>query len=177
MKIAALILFLFISSGPVAQGSMQPHSGSDSYGQGLSYPDNSGQFSIASFLAMNNTNGTSPAYLGTDVFRPNESLIKSLNRTDYYQIIQPRGDQFDFYLTFPSMYQWLSKDNDNPHQKARKITGDDWKPGSEDVATSTMKQFVENDVFQAGVEPHNDPDRMELNHFLESDEPPGSPLL
>jgi hypothetical protein len=40
-----------------------------------------------------------------------------------------------------------------------------------------MKQFVENDVFQAGVEPHNDPDRMELNHFLESDEPPGSPLL
>ena len=84
MKIAALILFLFISSGSVAQGSMQPHSGSDSYGQGLSYPDNSGMFSIASFLAMNNTNGTSPVYLGTNVFRPNESLIKSLNRTDYY---------------------------------------------------------------------------------------------
>ena len=177
MKIAALILFLFISSGSVAQGSMQPHSGSDSYGQGLSYPDNSGMFSIASFLALNGTNGTTPVYLGTNAFRPNESLTKILNRTDYYQIIQPRGDQFDFYLTFPSMYQWFSKDNDNPHPAARKITGDDWKPGSEDVATSSMKQFVENDVFQPGVEPHNDPDRMELNHFLESDEPPGSPLL
>ena len=156
---------------------MQPHSGSDSYGQGLSYPDNSGQFSIASFLAMNNTNGTSPAYLGTDVFRPNESLIKSLNRTDYYQIIRPQWDQFDFYLPIPSIYEWFSKGIDNPLPAARKITGDDWKPGSEDVATPTMKQFVENDVFQPGVEPHNDPDRMELNHFLESDEPPGSPLL
>jgi hypothetical protein len=176
MKIAALILFLFISSGPVAQGSMQPHSGSDSYGQGLSYPGNSGPFYIASFLALDNTNGTSPDYLGTNVFRPNESLTKTLNRTDYYQIIRPLWDQFDFYLTFPSMYEWLSN-SDNPLPAARKINGDDWKPGSEDMATSTMKQFVENDVFQPGVEPHNDPDRMELNNFLESDEPPGSPLL
>jgi hypothetical protein len=176
MKIAALILFVFISSGSIAQGSMQPHSGNDSYGQGLSYPDNSGMFSIASFPVLNSTNGTIPVYLGTNVFLPNESLTKSLNRTDYYQIIQPLGDQFDFYLTFPSMYQWLSN-SDNPLPATRKITGDDWKPGSEDMATSTMKQFVENDVFQPGVEPHNDPDRMELNHFLESDEPPGSPLL
>ena len=157
---------------------MQPSSGSDSYGQGLSYPDNSGQFSIAFFLALNNTNGTSPFYLGTNVFRPNESLIKSLNRTDYYQIIRPQWDQFDFYLPIPSIYEWFSEDRDTtPLPAARKITGDDWKPGSEDVATPTMKQFVENDVFQPGVEPHNDPDRMELNHFLESDEPPGSPLL
>jgi hypothetical protein len=177
MKIAALILFLFVSSGSFAQGSTQPSSGSDSYGQGLSYPDNSGPFYIASFLALNNTNGTSPFYLGTNVFRPNESLIKSLNRTDYYQIIRPLWDQFDFYLPIPSIYEWFSKDNDNPPPAARKITGDDWKPGSEDVATPTMKQFVEKDVFEAGVEPHNDPDRMELNNFLESDEPPGSPLL
>ena len=177
MKIAALILFMFISSGSVAQGSMQPHSGSDSYGQGLSYPDNSGMFSIASFPVLNNTNGTSPVYLGTNVFQPNESLIKSLNRTDYYQIIRPLWDRFDFYLPIPSMYEWFSNDSDTPLPAARKISGDDWKAGSKDVATSTMKQFVENDVFQPGVEPHNDPDRMELNHFLESDEPPGSPLL
>ena len=176
MKIAAIILFLFISSGPVAHGSMQPHSGSDSYGQGLSYPDNSGPFYIAPFLALNNTNGTTPVYLGTNVFRPNESLIKSLNRTDYYQIVQPLWDQFDFYLPIPSIYEWFPN-SDIPHPAARKITGDDWKAGSEDVATPTMKQFVEKDVFEAGVEPHNDPDRMELNNFLESDEPPGSPLL
>ncbi len=92
---------------------MQPHSGSDSYGQGLSYPDNSGPFYIAPFLALNNTNGTSPVYLGTNVFRPNESLIKSLNRTDYYQIIQPLWDQFDFYLHIPSIYEWFSN-SDNP---------------------------------------------------------------
>ncbi len=156
---------------------MQLYSGSDSYGQGLSYPDNSGLFSIASFLAMNNTNGTIPLYLGTAVFLPNESLTKTLNRTDYYQIIQPLWDQFDFYLTLPSMHQWLSNDGGTPFPAVKEITADDWKAGSEDVATSTMKQFVENDVFEPGVEPHNDPDRMELNNFLESDEPPGRPLL
>ena len=176
MKLAALILFLLVSSGQVAQGSMQLYSGSDSYGQGLSYPDNTGQFSIASFLAMNNTNGTIPVYLGTAVFLPNESLTKTLNRTDYYQIIQPLWDQFDFYLPLPSMHEWFSN-SDNPLPALKNFPREDWKTGSEDVATSTMKQFVENDVFQPGVEPHNDPDRMELNNFLESDEPPGMPLL
>jgi len=176
MKLAALILFLLISSGQVAQGSMQLYSGSDSYGQGLGYPDNSGLFSIASFLAMNNTNGTIPVYLGTSVFLPNESLTKTLNRTDYYQIIQPLWDQFDFYLPLTSIYQ-LSNNSDNPHPALTNFTEEDWKAGSEDVATPTMKQFVENDVFEPGVEPHNDPDRMELNNFLESDEPPGRPLL
>ena len=175
MKLAALILFLLVSSGQVAQGSMQLYSGSNSYGQGLGYPDNSGLFSIASFLAMNNTNGTIPVYLGTAVFLPNESLTKSLNRTDYYQIIQPLWDQFDFYLPLTSMYQWSS--NSNLHPALKNFPRENWKAGSEDVATPTMKQFVEKDVFEPGVEPHNDPDRMELNNFLESDEPPGMPLL
>ena len=155
---------------------MQLDSGSNSYGRGLSYPDNPEPFSIASFLVLNNTNGTIPIYLGTNVFQPNESPIKSLNRSDYYQIIQPLWDQFDFFLPLPSIYEWFSN-SDNPHPALKNFPRDDWKPGSEDVATPTMKQFVENDVFQPGVEPHNDPDRMELNHFLESDEPPGSPLL
>jgi hypothetical protein len=74
------------------------------------------------------------------------------------------------------MYQW-SSNSDNLHPALKNFPRENWKAGSEDVATPTMKQFVEKDVFEPGVEPHNDPDRMELNNFLESDEPPGMPLL
>ena len=177
MKIEALILLLFISSGSVAQGAMHPYSGSDSYGQGLSYPENLGSFSIASFLVQNNTTGLEPVYLGTAVSLPNNTSIKYLNSSDYYHITQPFWDQFGNYLPLTSMHEWFSKDSNSSLTSGTNFLRDDWKPSPEYMATPTIKQFAKQDSYQEGVEPHNDPDRMGLNHFLDSDEPPGRPLL
>jgi len=177
MKIVALILLLSISSGSVAQGSMHPYSGSDSYGQGLSYPDNLGSFSISSFPAENNTTGPKSVYLGAAAFQPNNSSIEPINSSDYYHITHPTWDQFANYLPLTSIHEWFSKYSKNSPPEVPNFLRDDWRPASEGMATPTMKQFAKEDSYREGVEPHNDPDRMELNHFLDSDEPPGRPLL
>jgi len=36
---------------------------------------------------------------------------------------------------------------------------------------------MQSDSYHEGVEPHNDPDRLGINHFLDDDEPPDRPLL
>ncbi len=40
-----------------------------------------------------------------------------------------------------------------------------------------LRQFMQADSYHEGVEPHNDPDRLGINQFLDDDEPPGRPLL
>lgn len=148
MKIVALILLLFIS-GSFAQES------------------------IASFPAQNSTAGLKPVYLGS----ANNSTTESLNSSDYYHIPYPVWDQFANYLPLASIHEWFSKYSINSPAAVPNFLRDDWKPSHESMATPTIKQFAKEDRYQEGVEPHNDPDRMELNHFLDSDEPPGRPLL
>jgi hypothetical protein len=177
VALVALILLLFISSGSFAQGSMHPYTGSDSYGQELSYPDDLGSFSISSFPAQNSTTGLKPVYLGAAAFQPNNSSIKPLNSSDYYHIIYPIWNQFAYYLPLTSIHEWFSRYSKNSPPEVPNFLRDDWRPTSEGMATPTIKQFTKEDRYREGVEPHDDPDRMELNRFLDSDEPPGRPLL
>ena len=149
MKIVALILLLLISSGSFAQEY------------------------IASFPAQNNTTGLKPIHLGS----ANNSTTESLNSSDYYHITYPIWDQFANYLPLASIHEWFSKYSINPPAAVPNFLRDDWKPSHESMATPTIKQFAKEDRYREGVEPHDDPDRMELNHFLDSDEPPGRPLL
>jgi hypothetical protein len=158
MKHLALISLLFMLSVCSAQTPMNPFSGGDAYGPGLSYPVYSSPFSPASFVAGNNTTAISPVFLGAAVFPPE---FRSINQS-YYHPILPMWDQFTFYLPFPSVTDFLQED---------------WKPAAQDYNTPAIRQFMQEDRYREGVEPHNDPDRMGLNRFLDDDEPPERPLL
>jgi hypothetical protein len=152
MKHLSLIALLFILSAGSGEGTMYLYGGSDAYGQGLSYPDYSSPLSLASFVTGNNTTG-------------------------YYHPIQPLWDQFTFYLPFLSTQDWFSGNYDSYVPAVKDFLKEDWKPAASDHVTPTMRQFMQEDGYREGVEQHNDPDRMGLNHFLDDDEPPGRPLL
>jgi len=75
------------------------------------------------------------------------------------------------------MQDWLFGSYDSPVPSVKNFLKEDWKSAASDYDTPAMRQFMQEDSYHEGVEPHNDPDRMELNHFLDDDEPPGRPLL
>jgi hypothetical protein len=176
MKHLSLIALLFILSAGSGEGTMYLYGGSDAYGQGLSYPDYSSPLSLASFVTGNNTTAISPVFLIATVFRPEFRFINQ-NGSGYYHPIQPLWDQFTFYLPFLSTQDWFSGNYDSYVPAVKNFLKEDWKPAASDHVTPTMRQFMQEDGYREGVEQHNDPDRMGLNHFLDDDEPPGRPLL
>jgi hypothetical protein len=176
MKYWALIPLLFILSAFSAEGTRNPFSGSDAYSQELSYPVYSNPFSPASLVAGNNTSALSPVLLGATVFSPEFRFINP-NSTGYYHPILPVWDQFTFYLPFTSMQDWFSGSYDGQVSAVKDIMREDWKPAAQGYDTPAVRQFMQEDSYREGVEPHNDPDRMGLNHFLDDDEPPRRPLL
>jgi hypothetical protein len=176
MKHWALISLLFILSACSGEGTMYLYGGSDAYGQGLSYPGYSSPLSLPSFVAGNNTTAVSPVFLITTVFRPEFRFINQ-NRSDYYHPIQPLWDQLTFYLPFPSMQDWFSGSHDVHVPAVKDILRTDWKPAAPDYDTPAIRQFMQQDSYHEGVEPHNYPERMGISHFLDDDEPPGRPLL
>jgi len=176
MKHLALISLLFILFAGSGEGTMYLYGGSDSYGQGLSYPGYAAPLSFASFATANNTTAVSPVLLRATVFRPEFRFINQ-NGSGYYHPIQPLWDQFTFYLPFLSMQDWFSGSNISYVPSGKDFLKENWKPAASDHVTPTIRQFMQEDGYREGVEQHNDPDRMELNHFLDDDEPPGRPLL
>jgi hypothetical protein len=158
MKRLALISLLFVLSVCCAKGPINPFSGGDAYGPGLSYPGYINPFSPAFFVAGNNTTAISPVFLGATVFSPEFRFINQ----SYYHPLLPMWDQFTFYLPFSSVKDFLRED---------------WKPAAQDYNTPAIRQFMQKDGYLEGVEPHNDPDRMGLNRFLDDDEPPERPLI
>lgn len=177
MKHWALISLLFMLSACSSEGTMYPYGGSDAYGQGLSYPDYISPPSFASFAAGNNTTAVSPILLRATIFRPELRLIRYQNRSGYYHPILPLWDQFTFYLPFSSMQDWFSGSYDSYVPAVKDFLREDWKPADPDYDTPAIRQFMQEDSYHEGVEQHDDPDRMGLNHFLDDDEPPGRPLL
>lgn len=176
MKHWALISLLFMLSACSTEGTMYLYSGSDAYGQGLSYPGYSSPLSLSSFVAGNNTTAISPVFLITTIYRP-EFRFMSQNRSSYYHPILPLWPQFAFYLPFPSIQDWFSDSYGGHTPSAKNFLRDDWKPAAQDYGTPAIRQFMQQDSYLEGVEPHNDPDRMGISHFLDDDEPPGRPLL
>ncbi len=176
MKHLSLIALLFILSAGSGEGTMYLYGGSDAYGQGLSYPGYAAPLSLTSFVAGNNTTAISPVFLIATVFRPEFRFINQ-NGSGYYHPIQPLWDQFTFYLPFLSMQDWFSGSYDRYVPSGKDFLKENWKPAASDHVTPTIRQFMQEDGYREGVEQHNDPDRMELNHFLDDDEPPSRPLL
>ena len=145
--------------------------------KGFEHPGYSSPLSFVSFAAANNTTAVSPVLLRATVFRPEFRLIKYQNGSGYYHPIQPLWDQFTFYMPFLSTQDWFSGSYISYVPSVKYFLKEDWKPVASNYDTSTIRQFMQQDGYREGVEQHNDPDRMELNHFLDDDEPPGRPLL
>ncbi len=179
MKYRALISLIslsFMLSACSSEGTMYLYSGIDAYGQGLSYPGYGSPLSLHSFVAGNNTTAVSPVFLIATVFPPEFRFINH-SSSGYYHPILPLWDQFSFYLAFPSMQDWFSGSYDGHVPSVTNFLKEDRKPAAKDYDTQTVRQFMQQDSYQEGVEPHNDPDRMGISHFLDDDEPPGRPLL
>ncbi len=177
MKYWALIFLLFTLLAGSGEGTMYLYGGSDAYGLGLSYPGYSSPLSFATFVAGNNTTTVSPVLLRATIFRPEFSLIKYSNRTGYYHPIQPLWNQFTFYLPFLSTQDWFSGSYDSYVPTVKDFRKDNWKPAAPDYDTQAIRQFMKEDGYREGIEPHDDTARMGLNRFLDDDEPPGRPLL
>jgi hypothetical protein len=175
MKHWALITLLFMLFACSSEGTTYIFSGSDAYGQKLSYPVYSSPLSLFSFAAGNNTTVVSPAFLRATVFRP--ELEPQRNRSGYYHPILPLWSQFTFYLPFYSTWDWYSGSYDGQVPAVKDFLREDWKPSASNYDTPAIRQFMQKDGYQEGVEPHNDPDRLGLNHFMDDDEPPSRSLL
>jgi len=177
MKHRAQIFLLIILLAGSGEGTMYPYGSSDAYGQGLSYPSYSRPLSFASFATGNNTIPVSPVLLKATIFRPEFRLLKYNNQTGHYHPIQPLWDQFTFYLPFLGMQDWLPGSYDSVVPTVKDFMKENWKPAASDYDTQTIRQFMKEDGYREGIEPHDDPDRMGLNHFMDDDEQPGRPLL
>jgi hypothetical protein len=168
-----LLVTILISN---AQGIMHLFSGSDSYGQGLSYPDYLGPLSLSSFVVQDNTTRMAPVFLGATLYRPEFRLIKFLNRSDHHSML-PFWNQYSFYLPITSQQGGLFGSYDTQVPAAKEFLKINWTPRGQDYETTSIRQFVKEDEYNAGIEPHGDPDRNRQVHFLDDDEPPKRPLL
>jgi hypothetical protein len=177
MKHWTLISLLFMLLAGSGAGTMYLYGGSDAYGQGLNYPAYGTSLALTSFAPGNNTSVVSPALLRATIFRPEFSFQKYQNATGYYHPILPLWNQFTFYLPFLSSEDWSFGSYNSFVPSVKNFLKDDWSGASPDYDTTAVRQFMQSEGYHEGVEPHNDPDRLDINHFLDDDEPPGRPLL
>ena len=177
MKLWALMYILFMLSACSGEGTVYLYSGSDAYGQGLSYPGYGSPLYLTSFVPGNNTTVVSPAILRATIYRPELEPQSSRNRSGYYHSILPLWSQFTFYLPFTSMQDWFYGGYGSYVPAVKDFLREDWKSAAPDYDTPAIRQFMQQDSYREGVEAHNDPGRMGIDHFLDDDEPPGRPLL
>jgi hypothetical protein len=177
MKHWTLISLLIIILAGCCEGTMYLYGGSDAYGQGLGYPSYGTPLTFSAIVPGNNTTAISPVLLMATIYRPGTGFLRDKNATVYYHPILPIWNQFSFYLPFLSGEDWSFGSYTGYAPSMRNFLKEDWGPSGADYETSTLRKFMQSDSFNEGVEPHNDPDRLGINHFLDSDEPPGRPLL
>lgn len=177
MKYRTLISLLFILLAGSGEGTMYLYGGSDAYGQGLSYPEYAAPLDLTSFVAGNNATAVSPALLRATIFRPEFRFPEHRNGTGYYHPILPIWNQFSFYLPFLSRDDWSFGSYNSYVPTVKNFLKDDWTPPGQDYETAAVRQFMQTDSYHEGVNPHDDPTRLGINHFLDDDEPPRRPLL
>jgi len=177
MKHWILISLLIIILAGGSEGTMYLYGGSDAYGQGLGYPSYGTPLTFSAIVPGNNTTTISPVLLMATIYRPEARFQRDQNATSHYHSILPVWNQFSFYLPFLSGEDWSFGSYTGYAPSMRNFLKEDWSPAGADYETSAVRKFMQSDSFDEGVQPHNDPTRLGMNHFLDSDEPPGRPLL
>ena len=182
MRHWALISLLILIFAAEGEATVYLYSGNDSYGQGLSYPGYATPLSFYSFAAGNNTTPVSPVLLQATIFRPEFEVQLHPNGSvgndsAYSHPILPLWEQYTFFLPLSGISDWFFGSYDGPTSSVNNFLKDGETASSANYETSSVRKFALQDSFYEGIEAHDDPTRMGLNHFLDSDEPPGRPLL
>lgn len=103
MRLMLLMLLFTLICVPNAGGIMYLFSGTDSYGQGLSYPGIHNSPAIASFVIKDNTSRLASVFLGATIMRPEFRQIKYHNHSENYPLVESFRNnslwsQYSFYL-------------------------------------------------------------------------------
>ena len=175
----SLLILIFAAEG---EATVYLYSGNDSYGQGLSYPGYATPLSFYSFAAGNNTTPVSPVLLQATIFRPEFEVQLHPNGSvgndsAYSHPILPLWEQYTFFLPLSGISDWFFGSYDGPTSSVNNFLKDGGAESSANYETTSVRKFALQDSFYEGIEAHDDPTRMGLNHFMDSDEPPGRPLL
>jgi hypothetical protein len=178
----SLLILLFAEWVAGASATVYLYSGNDSYGQGLSYPGYATPLSFYSFAASNSTTPVSPVLLRATIFRPEfEAQLHPNgsveNGSAYSHPILPLWEQYTFFLPLSGISDWLFGSYDGPTPSVKNFMKDGDAASSANYETSSVRMFALKDSYYPGIEAHDDQTRMGLNHFMDSDEPPGRPLL
>ncbi|HPT19734.1 MAG TPA: hypothetical protein PLJ25_06695 [Methanothrix sp.] len=124
----------------------------------------------------NNSTATAPLILSSTIFGQGEMPRSWQNDTSYFHPVLAKWEQFSFYLPMLRYGEFFGGQK-MISAAANASLNIDREGATKDYSTASVRQFVALDKYYPGVEEHDDPDRMELNHFLDDDEPPGRPLL
>lgn len=156
------------------QGIIHLFSGSDAYGRGLSYPDYKEPLAIEGFVANDHTAQLASVFLGTTIFRPEFAHIKSINRSQYYWVLDPIW----YYHNPPMSNSDLSATErayDIQVPAVREFLKPRWTPASTDYQTSSFQKFMRDDWESPELESENYPG---VKKFLgDRDDLLGRPLL
>ena len=183
---ALLFMLVFTSN---AGGIMYLFSGTDSYGQGMSYPGINRTSAVASFVINDSTSQLASVFLGATIMRPEFRQIKYHNRSDNYPLVLPFRNnslwsQYSFYLPTsssggwsPASHTWPTAENTDQVASIKDFTSSNWKPAEAEYQTPSVREFARENNYRMGLEVHNDAKWDSLNHFLDDDEPPSPPLL
>lgn len=176
MRYLALIILLAILSCCYGGGAGH-YGGYDVDGRFLSYPAFSSPLSFSSFAAVNNSTAISPILLGDAIFMPDIDLWRFGNGAALSHPLLPLWSQYSFFLPFPEFRGWSFGSNDSQTSSIKDLLNEDANSSFAVYDTQSVRQFALQDGYREGVEAHDDQSRMGLNHFMDDDEPPGSPLL
>jgi hypothetical protein len=191
MKFSALIILL-LWTAVSADATFYLCRGMDSSGQGLGYPVTSCPLYFPAFACGNNTTPVYSVLLRATIFRPQfeaaeyrDSSAKNSsaqnctaqNASVYSHPLLPLWSQYTFFLPLSGIHDWFFGSDDGSTSSARNFLRDSGTESAADYDTPTVRMFALQDSYHEGVEQHDDQTRMGMNRFLDSDEPPGSPLL
>jgi hypothetical protein len=111
--------------------------------------------------ASNKTTANAPIILTSTIFAPQSPQLSWQGGAGYFHPILAKWDQFSFYLPMPSYWEFFGgqKMAGAAQNTSLKTAG---SPPFADYSTTSIRQFATSDGYYAGIEEHDDPDRMEL---------------
>jgi hypothetical protein len=165
MRLVLIFLTLALFTFNV-QGIMYLTSGSDAYGEGLSYPGYKDPPAITGFVVSDHTSRLAPVFLGATLYRPEFANISSINRSYYNQFL---GSKWLFRSPPVSYPDWspLGSAHENYVPAVREFVQPGWKPGAVNYQTPALREFVEDDWEPPELSREDYPG---IDKFLESEE-------
>ena len=172
-EMIGLTLILFIS---LSSALSYPFPGLDAHSPALGYPAYASPLSFPLFAAGNNTTAISAVLLRATELRPEFEVWRYGNASAYSHPLLPIWSAYSFYLPFQKAGRSSGNNESNTGSINDFLTENENRTYAT-YDTQSVRQFALQDEYHEGVEAHDDPTRIGMSHFLDDDDPPGSPLL